>query len=348
MPFADQKKRSTSPQQREDEPTPKRPAIPTRVFLDAAISGNLEKIKECINYGVDKEAKDDDGDTALLKASSRGHLLIVKYLLATCHVDKGATNNRGYNALHKAICNHHLDIVKYLIDEGHINKDMKSYNGQTMLHMACGMNCKLQSVQFLIETCQVDTNATCNFGETALHVATHQRRLDIVKYLIETCHVDMEQKDTFGLSAFDYVQRCNVKHIFDYMKARRTETTLINDFNEENRDTVPDLTTDTPQQSADNIDLVDSESETQNLRMEIEYLKKLLDSKCKDTNESWLTYVDYKRSKDDETVLTNGMEHVDQTVSAINSQESNHDEGVTMIQEGLKNLKNDDWEQIDP
>jgi hypothetical protein len=128
------------------------------------------------------------------------------------------------------------------------------------------------------------------------------------------------------------------------MKARKTETTLINGgFNEENRDTVPDLTTDTPQQSAVNIDLVDSESETQNLKMEIEYLKK-----CKGTNESWLTYVEYKRSKDDKTVLTNGMEHVHQTVSAMNSQESNHDERVTMIQEGLKNLKNDDWEQIDP
>ncbi len=113
MPFAYQKKRSSSPRQQEDEQKPKRPAITTREFLGAAVSGNLERIKECINDGVDKEAKDDYGDTALLKASSHGYLHIVKYLFETCHVDKGATNNHGYTALHNAICNRRFDVVKY-------------------------------------------------------------------------------------------------------------------------------------------------------------------------------------------------------------------------------------------
>ncbi len=221
---------------------------------------------------------------------------------------------------------------------------MKDYQEQTVLHMAC---CNLESVQFLIETFQVDTNARCNSGSTALHCATYQGHLEIVKYLIETCRVDIEQKDNFGRTAFDIAQIINKKHIVEYLKARRTTATLINDLNQANRDKVPDLTTDASQQSADIIDLVDSESETQNMKMEIEYLKKLLDCKCKGTSESWLTYVEYKKGKDDETVLTNDMKHVDESVAATNCQEPNHDEGVTMIQEGLENLKNDDWEHLD-
>lgn len=49
--------------------------------LKSAENGNFKKIKECLANGVDVNARDIFGYTALMLASINGHFEIVKYLV---------------------------------------------------------------------------------------------------------------------------------------------------------------------------------------------------------------------------------------------------------------------------
>ena len=102
-------------------------------FLKAAKDGNLDQVKECIQNGVDREAKDNDGQTALHKASSKGHLDIVRYLAEICQVDEDVVRWVNQNEVRRTMlqiahCSDHLDVVRWLIEAGHINMEAKEYN----------------------------------------------------------------------------------------------------------------------------------------------------------------------------------------------------------------------------
>jgi ankyrin repeat protein len=151
-------------------------------FLKAAKDGNLDQVKECIQNGVDREAKDSDGQTALHKATSKGHLDIVRYLAETCQVDEDVVRWVNQNEVRRTMlqiahCSDHLDVVRWLIEAGHINMEAKEYNEFTALHLIIA--------QYLIAERYVNLEAKDEYGYTALHLATCYGHLDIVQYLIE-------------------------------------------------------------------------------------------------------------------------------------------------------------------
>jgi ankyrin repeat protein len=66
--------------------------------------------------------KDKKGFTVLMKASYRGHLDLVKFLVQK-QVDVDATDSQGLTALSWAAVAGHLDVVKCLLEEGHAQVD---------------------------------------------------------------------------------------------------------------------------------------------------------------------------------------------------------------------------------
>ena len=58
-------------------------------LLDYAFRGDLRKVKRCLNSGVDVDACESSGNTALYHAVSRNQLHCVKFLLRS-----GADPNR--------------------------------------------------------------------------------------------------------------------------------------------------------------------------------------------------------------------------------------------------------------
>jgi ankyrin repeat protein len=84
---------------------------------DCAKSGNLERIRQLVEGGANIEETNNDGMTALLLASLKGHFEIIVYL-----VERGAnfahTDNTGMTALQFASGGGHLSSVKYLLKHG--------------------------------------------------------------------------------------------------------------------------------------------------------------------------------------------------------------------------------------
>lgn len=105
------------------------------------VSDNIEGLKLLENC-ADINAKDNNGWKALIWASNKGHLEIVKYL-AENGADIDSKNNYGKTALEYASDNEHLEIVKYLK-----MKDI-NYKSETDL-IEVSSNWNLEGVKYLI------------------------------------------------------------------------------------------------------------------------------------------------------------------------------------------------------
>jgi hypothetical protein len=134
-----------------------------------ASTGNLERVKELVEGGANMEELDEDGKTALMRASLVGYLEIVVYLS-----DHGAniahTDHYGKTALHNASTGGHLPTVKFLFERG-ARMTERSDDGKTaFLYAACSG--RLSVVKYLLS---VEGGAgigeTDSRGRTALLLA---------------------------------------------------------------------------------------------------------------------------------------------------------------------------------
>ena len=95
---------------------------------------NLDKIRSCISAGVDVNAKDNDGWTALIYAACYGHTEIAKLLIAD-GADINARDNYGCTALIYAAINGYTEIARLLLSAG-ADVNIKDNDGNTALMKA--------------------------------------------------------------------------------------------------------------------------------------------------------------------------------------------------------------------
>ena len=95
---------------------------------------NLEFVKTILEYGLDVNIKDNDGDTALIWASMYDYTEVVKLLLES-GADVNIKNNYGNTALIWASYNGHTEIVKLLLESG-ADVNIKNKFGNTALIQA--------------------------------------------------------------------------------------------------------------------------------------------------------------------------------------------------------------------
>ena len=67
--------------------------------------------------GIEVNAADKDGNTALIWAAANGEVEAVKELLRNEKVDVNAANKNGYTALILAAANGKVEVVKVILDK---------------------------------------------------------------------------------------------------------------------------------------------------------------------------------------------------------------------------------------
>lgn len=179
-----------------------------------------------MKQGADKEARNDNGATALLAAAQYGKMDIFKYLI-DAGADKAVKDSSCRTALMLAAEYGMLDIVKYLVEEG-AGLVAKDDDGRTMLMLASQWSGKLEVVQYLVEQ-GADVNDKDKNGSTALMMAVQHSKLDVVKYLHEQ-GADLEVRDHDGNTPWMLAAECCAQHdVVQYYVEHGVKQEAVND-----------------------------------------------------------------------------------------------------------------------
>ncbi|XP_050450693.1 ankyrin-2-like isoform X15 [Cataglyphis hispanica] len=154
---------------------------PSTAFLRAARAGQLEKVLEYLESGVDINASNANGLNALHLAAKDGHLEIVRELLNRGAVVDAATK-KGNTALHIASLAGQEEVVQLLVQRN-ASVNAQSQNGFTPLYMAAQENHD-SVVKYLLNKGANQTLATED-GFTPLAVAMQQGHDKVVAVLLE-------------------------------------------------------------------------------------------------------------------------------------------------------------------
>lgn len=176
-------------------------------FLTAAGNGHLEKLRECIENGVNVNCVGDRNKkyTALHKACSKNNLDCVKYLIEHgADVDAEAESN--ITPLHVAAEGAHVDVIRELITKvSDVNKCTSAKSGgDTALHWLLknpptgGRYMQdIKQIVNILHKYGANLNATnADENSTALHLCVKNKCPEIIKELLRLkADPNIEDKD---------------------------------------------------------------------------------------------------------------------------------------------------------
>ena len=169
-------------------------------LMNAAEQGHLDLVSLLLRHGADINARDLARRTALMNAAQNGHAVVVKLLLS-----RGATVNAASQwkstALHEACMNGHYDVVQTLLNAG-ANANLINNAGHTALMEAVIEG--HESVARLLISRGADVNfqdlSGFSDGETPLMVAAAKGETGIAALLLAK-GADVNRKTKDGQTA---------------------------------------------------------------------------------------------------------------------------------------------------
>jgi ankyrin repeat protein len=190
----------------------------------ACQSGQVEVVKFLVHAGgANANAKSVDGKTPFDMAWQKRHFDIVK-LLSDLPYDRPTSDADGSldvpctnleQRFLDAAQNGHLDQLTECC-RLQVNVHACTSNGWTALHWASG-NGHFGTVQWLVQSCQMDVDTQGLDGETALHCACQSGQLDVVKYLIEDCGANTAAMAADGRTPFDVAWNERKNNVVEYL-----------------------------------------------------------------------------------------------------------------------------------
>ncbi len=169
-------------------------------LIAAAKAGQREMVNLLLDEGAEIDGRDKKfGGTALVWAAIRGRTETVKLLL-----ERGATSNakekmNGMSALHTAAVRGHTDTVKVLLDKG-VDVNTRDKAGRTALMWAANRG-QTDTVRLLLDR-GADIQAKDDTREmTALMTAAFMGRADTVELLLER-GADVNARNNYGHTAY--------------------------------------------------------------------------------------------------------------------------------------------------
>ena len=162
---------------------------PDQTFLQAAASGNTEKLIKAIDMGADLNTLDNE-DSALTLAALYNRKECLKLIL-DCAVVTDTEIIDYWNAVNHAFCENHREILRIFTEHPYRQSFSKEQAKLSFLYAAeYGF---LGLLKFCLSS-GVPINSTGRLGRTALHLASRYGHHDIVKFLLEA-GIDWSLKD---------------------------------------------------------------------------------------------------------------------------------------------------------
>lgn len=171
-------------------------------YLEKAVKkGNLEIVKQMINFGADP----NNGIKPAVNTFKAG---ILKYL-----IEKGGSVADGALFL-KPINKNKSDIVKILINFG-CNLQYKDTKQNNLLHIA-GAKQRTGIARALVATNKIDINAKNDVGDSPLHLVVISKNLELTQIYVEA-GADINAKNSMGKIVYKVAKGTKVKK---YLKGK--------------------------------------------------------------------------------------------------------------------------------
>ncbi|MFH1222501.1 MAG: ankyrin repeat domain-containing protein [Candidatus Micrarchaeota archaeon] len=163
-------------------------------LLDALLvpGGDFEAAKKALVDGASKDARDENRATTLMLAAKSGNRDLIELFLSQ-GVDPNAKDARGNTAIMYAILgSKHVDIIGILIG-ARAEKNAQNNDGMTALALAAKTN-NLKGAMVLTAF-EADVNIPDNLGCTPLMMAAQEGNFEFAKYLISKgAKIDVKDK----------------------------------------------------------------------------------------------------------------------------------------------------------
>ncbi|XP_067123112.1 ankyrin repeat domain-containing protein 6-like [Centruroides vittatus] len=138
----------------------------------AASTGNVDRIRELLDFGVRVNVINEHGNTALHQAAWNGFSQTIE-ILCKKGADVYAKNKAGFSALHLTCQNGHNQSCRILLLAG-CKPDIKNSYGDTPLHTAARYG--HAGVARILISAHCNINETNKNGDTALHISVAMGR----------------------------------------------------------------------------------------------------------------------------------------------------------------------------
>ena len=144
-------------------------------------SSVITSLQDLVSSGVNLNAQDEKGRTAMYWASRKGHLAFVKFLCER-GADMNLKSNDGQSAVNKAIAEGHTSIAIFMLKHEAADIEQTGKFGQTPL--SCAAKFGRLTILNLLLKCNADLDAQSAHGDTALHLAAYCDKPLCVKSLL--------------------------------------------------------------------------------------------------------------------------------------------------------------------
>lgn len=159
----------------------------------AVAKGHVKLIKFLLAQGANTQHKAHNGYTALHTAAAHDHAHIAQ-LLIEHGANKNAQDNFCYTPLHIAAACGHTHVAQQLITN-RANSDMRAHNGYTPVHIAI-LNNQTETTTLLVEN-KANINALAASNCSPLHLALKGGKIDLIELLINSGSKLFFDKDLF-------------------------------------------------------------------------------------------------------------------------------------------------------
>lgn len=174
-------------------------------WFHAAQTGDCDTIKQLIG-SIHINARDPDGDSALMLACANEHEDLVKLLLKIPGIDINAQNNNGSTALLVACHQQSMHIVELLLKNPGINVNVQNLDGMSALLWATVKEHEI-IVEHLLSIPEIDINIKNNGGWSPLMCAVSNKHQSLVKLFLKEQEININMQDTKGHTALMLASR---------------------------------------------------------------------------------------------------------------------------------------------
>ena len=189
-------------------------------------------------HKMDKNGKDNNGNTVLHTAAVNCRTAVIRYLVAS-GMDVNSAGAHGYTPLHLAAWKGHIDSVMFLVQNG-ADIYAKALDGRTALALATQHDTvrdylEAISQQKLIDAvCKRDISEIKNLVAqgvkipiNAIHSAAHYNQVTTIEYFLSECNIDVDSKNPQGETALHVAACFGHQEAITCLLSRKTDPNSV-------------------------------------------------------------------------------------------------------------------------